>query len=523
MDLVNLQQEGAFVMRRSLVSALAALAVMALSTSAAGEESPSHRWIVRFREPAVARTADGPAAVIRNLQGELDADLGRVTAPFRGLGPIEKLWAARAIAVTATPEQARRLAALSHVEEVRPVRSRKWLEDCASEDPAQVRGEPQWGVAKIRAPEVWEKYKIDGSGVLVGHIDSGVDARHPLLAGKILTFKDFTKKPSGACTDELGHGTHVAGTICAGNGVGVAPGARLIVAKIFDAQGSADDESVIKAMQWIMDPDGNPNTNDFPRIINNSWGDSPTDENDPASAMLFRTVKSWVAIGILPIFTAGNKGPTGSVGRPGCFPNTWAVGSTNGSDWGSPFSSVGPSTWMGQTYIKPDVAAPGAGIISCKANSAALEAQSGTSMACPHVTGLAALMLQANPLLSADEIRRKAEATVIDLGTPGKDNKFGMGRIDAFACLSSIVSQTPVSNLVEGFRSALETERALTGNGIGSPLAGSMAGYVRERGRELDTGAFSSLRATFSGDSAATAILEEMAVVQRFESLHRER
>ncbi|MFZ2958205.1 MAG: S8 family serine peptidase [Candidatus Ozemobacteraceae bacterium] len=510
-------------MRRPYFSSLVAFSAILLSSCCWGSESPTNRWIVKFRtEQSAVKASSSPAQVIHGMQNELANNLGMISSKVSPLVQTERLWAASSIAVTASPEQIKELSACPNVECVYPVQYRKWFNDVPSQTALSSTRSVQWGVEKIRASEVWDKYKVDGSGVVVGHIDSGIDAHHPLLAGKILMFKDFTANHSSELTDEAGHGTHTAGTICGAGGVGVAPGAKLIVAKIFDAHGGANDEVVLKSMQWIMDPDGNPDTNDFPRVISNSWGDKPEDETATDARALFQAVQSWVALGIIPVFSAGNDGPSGHVGRPACFPNAWAVGSTNSSDAISFFSSIGPSSWNGISYTKPDVSAPGSKVVSCKAGSTGLVAKDGTSMACPHVAGLVALMLQANPKLTVNEIREKAEATSKDLGNPGKDNKFGTGRVDSFACISSIAPQTPLSNLVEGYKMALETEMALTGGLTSvSPLASPMADYLFEKARSLDEGEFSSFKNAYSNDNRVKDLLNQMTSVRMFDSLQK--
>ncbi|MBF0546123.1 MAG: S8 family serine peptidase [Candidatus Riflebacteria bacterium] len=509
-------------MRKSYFSSLAVVSAIFLSSYCLGAENSVNRWLVKFKtEKTALKEASSPSQVIHALQNQLDGNLGLLNSRVTSDLQATKLWVANSIAVTASSEKIKEISSLPNVESVTPVRFHNWLSDTRAEDVKDVSRGPVWGVAKIRAPEVWDKYKIDGSGIVVGHLDSGVDTHHPLLAGKVISFKDFTANPSSELSDENGHGTHTAGTICATGGVGVAPGAKLIVGKIFDQHGSASDELVLKAMQWIMDPDGNPETNDFPKLVSNSWGDKPLDETHPEAKALYEAVQSWVALGIIPIFSAGNDGPSGHVGRPACFPNTWAVAATTNSDGLSFFSSIGPSTWNGATYTKPDVAAPGSKVVSCKANSTGLVSMDGTSMACPHVSGLVALMLQANPKLTVNEIREKGEATVVDLGATGKDNKFGSGRIDCFACISTIVPQTPPQNLLEGYKMALETENSLTSGSPVSPLAAPMASYLMEKARSFDEGEFSFLKNIYSNDASVKGILNQMSVVRKFDMLQK--
>ncbi|MBF0543124.1 MAG: S8 family serine peptidase [Candidatus Riflebacteria bacterium] len=490
--------------------------VMVFSSFCWGSQDLTNRWIVKFKtiESIPTTKVGNPTEVINYLKQQLSNNL-EVGKSTLNLQNSEKFWAANAIAVTATPEEVKQIKQLANVESVKPVQYRKWIFD--SKDSATLRADTtdvQWSISKVRAPEVWNKLKIDGSGIVVGHIDTGIDAKHPLLAGKVILFKDFLATQTEPYDDE-GHGTHTAGTICGLNGVGVAPGAKLIVAKVFDSGGSGNDENILKAMQWMMDPDGDPKTNDFPKIVSNSWGGGPEE------TAFFEITKNWEALGILPVFAAGNDGPSGKVGTPGCYKQCWAVAATTKSDALAYFSSVGPSTVNGETYVKPDIAAPGQGVISCKANSGgALCSESGTSMACPHVAGLAALMLQANPNLTTAQIRDIAESTAIDLGDKGKDNKFGSGRYDAFVCLSKVTAATPAENNFSGYKAVLEAEKAfLSGNSAISPLAAPSVYYLIEKARSLDEGEFSSLRNEFSGDPSVTQVLKQAASARMFEKL----
>ena len=162
----------------------------------------------------------------------------------------------------------------------------------------------------------------------------------------------------------------------------------------------------------MTDPDGNPATADQPAVINNSWA-APG-----ANDTWFRPmVRRWLELGIVPVFAAGNSGPdTGSVGNPASYPESLAVGAIGEDNVVAPFSGRGPVVWddedgtgpaAGTTFIKPDIAAPGVGITSSVGTG--YLSYSGTSMAAPHVAGVAALLHQANPALTAAADRGHAE------------------------------------------------------------------------------------------------------------------
>ncbi|MBF0544163.1 MAG: S8 family serine peptidase [Candidatus Riflebacteria bacterium] len=512
------------MMFKSFYSKLAVIGVFVFSSCICwGMENSTDRWIVKFKNTSSVASKDlnTPCKLIRNLQQECDKNFEALSSRVN-TEAVDKIWAANAIAITASSEKIKTIAKLENVEFVFPVQRRKYIIDDPNSKPVYIRSEAQWGVAKIRAPEVWNKFKVDGSGIVVGQVDTGVDITHPLLAGKVIAFRDFTSNPKPGCYDDHGHGTHTAGTICGSGGVGVAPGARLISAKAFDKNGDSTEESQMKAMQWMMDPDGNPQTNDFPRVVSNSWSrDTSSDGSDPIDMTYFEIVKNWVALGILPVFSAGNSGPSGRIEVPANFLNTWTIGATQDNDKLSDFSSRGPCKWITDTYIKPDVTAPGEEVVSCSIGGG-LVSKSGTSMACPHAAGLVALMLQANPKITITEIRKIAEDTSVDLGKKGKDNLYGAGRIDAFACISKIAPQTPLENIVEGYKMALETEYALCGKQVISPLAAPTASYIIEKTKSLDDGEFSSLNKLYDKDSLIKGILKQAEAVREFNVLHKD-
>ena len=298
------------------------------------------------------------------------------------------------------------------------------------------RGKWTYGLEKIGIPQVRKDYGFLGTGVRVGVIDTGCDIGHPDLAGKVVAFKDCVDGKTESYDDQ-GHGTHCCGTIAGGNAggthIGVAPEVKLVVAKALNKQGSGYNSWLMDAMEYMADPDGNPETDDAPAVVNNSWGSNGNDTS------FVPAVKAWLALGIFPAFAAGNSGPfKRTVGIPGGYLESFAVGSTSSWDWASMFSSRGPVTWDGVDHVKPDVAAPGSSIYSAKAGGGYTKL-SGTSMACPHVAGVIALLYQAKPDITIDEVKAALETTAKDLGDDGKDNTYGSGRINVPAALGALL------------------------------------------------------------------------------------
>jgi len=310
----------------------------------------------------------------------------------------------------------------------------------------------EWNIARIRADLVWNALGIDGSGVVVANMDTGVDWQHPAL---LIKYRGYSPKglhvhPGNwfCATDEgysypgdgHGHGTHTMGTIVGDGGIGVAPGARWIAVKIFHNQGYAYDSWIHAGFQWLLDPDGDPATDDAPDVVNNSWG------SDYGAVQTFLPdVQALRAADILPVFSAGNAGPyERTINSPAGFAESFAVGATDTDDVIASFSSRGPSPW-GET--KPDISAPGTDVRSSVPGGEYAEKQ-GTSMAAPHVTGLAALLFQAQPGLSLSAAEQAMTSNAVPLGDPIPNNDYGWGRIDAYNAVLSVSSAGALSGVV---------------------------------------------------------------------------
>lgn len=368
--------------------------------------------------------------------------------------PVKRFWLINAIAVRATPAEIAELDADPGVERVDadlPVHIQQTTSDVIESFPDP--GEGDWGLQAIRAPEVWQATGLTGQGVVLGSIDTGVNAAHRELAGKVVGWRDFVNnRPTPY--DDNGHGTHTIGTMVGGSeggaAIGVAPGAHIIVAKAIGASGVGPGSALIAAAQWMTDPDGDPATADQPVAVNNSW--SAEDANDP----WFRSIiRRWVELGITPVFAAGNTGPdASSVGSPAGYPEALAVGALNENNTVASFSSRGPVNWLnldgtgpaaGTVLTKPDVAAPGVNITSSTGDG--YLAFSGTSMASPHVAGVIALMAQANPQARGATAAEIIRSSAVDLGSPGPDQRYGSGRVDAVRAVQAVLGPASALNI----------------------------------------------------------------------------
>jgi subtilisin family serine protease len=302
---------------------------------------------------------------------------------------------------------------------------------------------------------------LTGRNVRVGIIDSGIDYQHPDLGGgfgpgfKVVGGYDFVNDDADPMDDNR-HGTHVAGIVAANGTVkGVAPDAQLFAYKVMDRFGSGWTADIIAGIDTSVNPDGDPTTDDALDIINMSLGSSTTPDDPVALA-----TDGAAAAGVLPVCSAGNRAMYWSVGGPGAARRALTVGSANKSDRISPTSSRGPSeTLFG---IKPDVLAPGVSITSTLPGGRT-GPLSGTSMAAPHVTGAAALLLEARPDLTPDDLKSVFMTTARDVGLDLYTQ--GAGRIDVPAALrrTTLVVPAAVSfGLIDSSRPAFTATARVT-------------------------------------------------------------
>jgi serine protease AprX len=289
-------------------------------------------------------------------------------------------------------------------------------------------------VPLIRAPQVWET-GFTGRGIRIAVLDTGIDREHPDLASRVALTQDFTGE---GFADHNGHGTHVAGII-AGQGSryrGVAPEASLIGVKVMGAGGSGMMSGTMKGVEWAVEHGA--------QVINLSLG-SPgaCDGTDPLS----RTCDAAVERGVVVCVAGGNLGPlSGSIGSPGCARQVITVGASTDRDRVADFSSRGPTL---DGRVKPDILCPGHNIISARAQGTHMgnpidelyTEASGTSMACPHASGAAALLLQAKPGLSPAQVKELLMKGARDLGLA--PNTQGAGRADVYAALRGEAAPAP--------------------------------------------------------------------------------
>lgn len=298
-------------------------------------------------------------------------------------------------------------------------------------------GQLDHNLTQIEAPAAWA-YGDTGRGVTVAVLDTGVDATHPDLAGKIVAARNFTSSPG--TVDRFGHGTFVASEI-AGTGAasdgerrGVAFGSRLVIGKVLGDDGAGQESWVIAGMQWAATR---------ARVISMSLGGGPSDGTDPLSEAVNRLT---AADRVLFVIAAGNDGPLDeTVTSPGAASDALAVGAVDGQDRLADFSSRGPRP--GDYAIKPEIVAPGVGIAGARAAGTTmgspLDARytiaSGTSMATPEVAGAAAILVQLHPRWSPAQFRADL-VTTAHAASGGDIYDTGGGRLDIAAAVSAPVT-----------------------------------------------------------------------------------
>ena len=381
-------------------------------------------------------------------------------------------WIVNALAVRGRAADVAVIAATTTVAELRATHVVA-LEAPTPSEPAQIASLCEadsdnicWHLRQIGAHRSWNEFGVRGEGITVAHIDSGVSLNHPALLeqyrGRGANGFDHRYNwfdpygDSAVPTDSGNHGTHVMG-IMVGRGlsasapaVGVAPGARWIAARACSARDCAEIQ-IILAAQWMLAPtdlDGqNPRPDLRPHVINNSW---TAGRNNP---WFTGYVNSWRAAGIYPVFAAGNAGNTqscGTVQSPGEYAEVTAVGASDSRDALASFSSIGPTE---DGRIKPDLVAPGSGVLSTVADQRSYATNSGTSMAAPHLAGAVAMLWSANPDLIGDYDATYAALTssAVPIGLPDRfngtgfadcrpdqlpNNLIGYGRLNIYAAVA---------------------------------------------------------------------------------------
>lgn len=266
---------------------------------------------------------------------------------------------------------------------------------------------------------------INGSNIRVGHLDTGIDPDNPELRDKLIAWAEFG--PDGEKIQSIphdthynGHGTHTASVI-AGETTGVAPGVSILSALVLK-QGYGTIEQALAGMEWVIDPDDDPNTDDGAQIVNMSWGANGVNE------VLHEAIKNMRDANVLPVCAIGNHG-YGTVLSPATSPDAIGVGAVDRNDDVTWFSGGGEVFWNDLYLIKPDITAPGLDIRGIGLDER-YQTMSGTSFATPHIAGAAALLIEGYPELTLAQIKSFLYNTSLDNGNTGHDTRYGKGRLN---------------------------------------------------------------------------------------------
>ena len=438
------------------------------------DKSARGRWVYETLRTAAQRS-----------QAPLLAELNQAGASY------QQFWAVNAIRVKVDEHLLARLLQYSQVQRI--VANRAFRGVAPQPEPAlqaqAPMGAPPWGVERVAAPLAWDA-GVTGEGVVIAGQDTGYDWDHEALkrayrgydAAADAVSHDYNwhdaiheldpnhtdPNPCGLDSpepcDDYGHGTHTMGTMVGNDGapdaadwpasaphpIGVAPGAKWIGCRNMEA-GWGRPSTYIECFQWFVAPwpiGGNPMTegdpDKAPDVMNNSWSCPESEGCTPENlAVIEPALNAADAAGILVVASAQNSGPSCNTIRDpiAIYPRAFTVGATDFNDGLASFSSRGPVVYKGVTRIGPDVSAPGVNVLSSIPGNR-YGRSSGTSMAGPHVAGVAALLISAHPELRGhpDQIReRLREITDPRTSTQGcggdtpqsiPNNGFGWGIVD---------------------------------------------------------------------------------------------
>jgi subtilisin family serine protease len=279
----------------------------------------------------------------------------------------------------------------------------------------------------VNAQAARKQFDVDGTDMAIAVIDTGIDADHPDFGDRVIYQKDFS---GDGIDDAFGHGTHVAGiaagagTVSEGKYVGMAPESSLLNIKVLGDSGFGTLSDIVKGIEHAVKKDAD--------IISMSLG-GPVQENGPLSMAANHAVEQ----GVVTVVAAGNAGGYMTIGSPGIAKQVITVGATNTDGQIAQFSSSGPTPF--DYRVKPEVVAPGVDITSTGSHASGTfpyVEYSGTSMSTPHVSGLAALLLDHNP----DQSPQAIKDTLVATADPIADTnvfKQGSGEVDAVAALDA--------------------------------------------------------------------------------------
>jgi hypothetical protein len=262
-----------------------------------------------------------------------------------------------------------------------------------------------WSIVDTKADQFWSTFGVQGDGIVVSNIDTGVQWDHPALVNQFkcpgdpsdpACWGDPANVCGGSACDNNGHGSHTMGSIVAADDpglpyiAGMAPGAKWIACKGCESS-SCSEASLNACADWLLAPGGS--AANRPHVVNNSWGGAG------GNTWYLGKVQAWRAAGIFPIFAIGGSGPScGTLGSPSDYQESFGSTAHDSSRVVASFASRGPSVFGHDPYTKPNISAPGVNICSTVPTDS-WSCYSGTSMSGPHSAGAVALLWSCNASL----------------------------------------------------------------------------------------------------------------------------
>jgi len=364
-------------------------------------------------------------------------------------------------------------------------------------------------VPQIGAPAAYAR-GLTGAGVVVAVLDTGIDASHPDLAGKVTAAETFVDDGQGT-SDVVGHATHVA-SIIAGTGAasdgqlhGVAPGATLVSGRVCQSFG-CPESAILAGMEWAV-------ATQHARIVNMSLGGFDDAEIDPLEEAVNQLSAQF---GALFVVAAGNDGfGPGTIDSPSSAEAALSVGAVDRDDQRAEFSGQGPR--IGDHAIKPDLTAPGVDIVAARAAGTELGEPvgasyvrlSGTSMATPHVAGAAALLLEQHPDWTGAQLKQ----ALIGTAQPSEALSIyeqGAGRVDVDRATRQAITAEPASVSAGAATFPHDDDPPITRtvryhNAGAEPIALSLAASLSIRGVAAPSGLVSLAPAAVTVPAGSTA------------------
>ncbi|NJN78554.1 MAG: S8 family serine peptidase [Saprospiraceae bacterium] len=454
--------------------------------------SEKFEFLIQFSEQAAVgeakfltdKTAKG-TLVMERLQAVATKTQADVIDKLECKGiPFQSFWIVNTVWVYADYETVKTMAQRSEVIRISENSKMKIIEPIPVADNFDKNPEVQWGIIRMNVDDVWEM-GFRGQGVVIGGQDTGYDWEHESLKSSYRGWNGSTadhhynwhdaiheydskhQTQSNPCgldsdvpCDDHNHGTHTMGTMVGETEdlkIGIAPEATWVGCRNME-RGWGTPQTYLECFQWFLAPTDlngqNPDPSKAPHVINNSWGCPDIEGCNPNNFDLLETaVNNLKTAGVFVVVSAGNDGGNcETVNTPAAiFENSFSIGALAQNDTIAGFSSRGIVTVDGSNRMKPNVAAPGVNVkSSIPGNNYANF--SGTSMAGPHVAGMVALLISADPTLAGDVER--LETIIEQTATPRTSNQdcgtalgsqipnavYGFGTVDALAAINEVLN-----------------------------------------------------------------------------------